>query len=160
MLFIHTIDKVLSSEKTQTSRLWKDDYTFSEDENDRELPNVVLSLKAWEMGKIRRLYQAGQVLSVQPNRGQKGIAKIRVLSLARRDVRNFSYDDLIAEGFGDSDSPFTWFFNVWTDMHDKTLSPAIVRNYGIVQAVKDRPKQFYDALVIKFELLDASPKPR
>lgn len=151
MLFIHTLDKVLSGEKVQTSRIWKDNYLFPSDYYDNEIRDCVLSRKAWDAGKIRHLYRIGQILSCQPARGAKGVAKILITELARRDVRDFSYEDIVREGFGNSNSPFTWFFNVWADMHDKSLSKTLQR-IGIT-ALSDRPSELYTALVIRFELV-------
>ncbi len=153
MLFIHTIDKVLSGEKTQTSRIWKDDYTFSWDEYDRELPTVVLSMKAWEAGKIRQLYRVGQTLAVQPKRGAKGVARIRILELAKRDVRNFASEDIQREGFED----ISEFLRVWVSMHDKELFRKI-EHYSqptnLTGAITDkRPEWFYRTLVVRFELV-------
>lgn len=153
MIFQKTLDQVLSGGKVQTSRLWKDDYTFPSDEYDREWPNVVLSMKAWEMGKIRRLYQVGQVLSVQPNRGQKGIAKIRVTELARRDVRNFTDEDIRREGF----ETRLGFYKVWYGMHFpsfvKLLEDDFVTEDWWLDSIKAQAKTHNDALVITFELL-------
>lgn len=159
MIFQHTIDSVLSGEKTQTSRIWKDDYTFSCDEYDRELPNVILSMKAFDAGKIHRLYQVGQVLSVQPARGQKGVAKIRILELAKRDVRSFTFAEIEKEGFEHAQD----FIQLWAQMHDKayyTTMPVKTfdgNSYDSVyekwlRGFSERPTEFYQALVIRFEL--------
>src|SRR5690348_12450666 len=117
MIFQHTLPQVLAGQKTQTSRIWKEDYTFSCDEYDRDLRDVVLSMKAWDAGKIRRLYQVGSILSVQPNRGSKGIARIHILELAKRDVRDFTKEDIQREGFAYKHE----FIETWIKMHDKPL---------------------------------------
>jgi hypothetical protein len=149
-IFQHTIDKVLSGEKTATSRLWKDDYVFSW--SDYEKPNqIVLSQKAWEKGKIRKLYYVGQILSVQPNRGAKGIAKIRVMELAKRDVRLFWPEDIRNEGFKRRNE----FLQVWISMHDKQVWRDTLNKTGVdyKHAVDQRPAALYQALVIRFELV-------
>ncbi len=157
MIFQHSLNAVLNGSKSQTSRIWKPDYVFSW--SDYEEPNqIVLSQKAWDAGKIRQLYRVGQVFSVQPNRGQKGVARIRILELAKRDVRTFDYTDIVREGFGASDSPYTWFFNTWISMHDVSLSKEIANktHVSVIEAIKGRPLEFYQALAIQFVLIDKS----
>lgn len=153
MIFQHTIDKVLSGEKCQTSRIWKDDYTFSWDEYDRDLRDVVLSMKAWDAGKIRHLYRVGQLLSVQPARAQKGVAKLRILELAKRDVRDFTDEDIAREGFEDRLS----FFRVWYGMHFppylKLLNDGFVTEDWWLESMKAQAPEKNTALVIKFELV-------
>lgn len=150
-IFAHTWELVLSGEKTQTSRIWKDDYFFPSDYYDKTIYTHLLSLKSWDAGKLRTLYSVGQVRSVQKSRGTKGIAKIRILELARRDVRAFTDEDIKTEGFPHK----TWFLHVWAEMHDKPMYNKL--DYAELgswhEEVAKRPKQFYDALVLKFKLL-------
>lgn len=152
MLFIHTIEQVLAQKKRQTSRLWKPDYVFSW--SDYEEPNqIVLSQKAWDAGKIRRLYYVGQELAVQAGRGQKGIARIRITELAKRDVRDFTEEDIRREGF----ESIHEFLRVWVSMHDKWLYKKIEhfsQPTNLTGAITDnRPDELYTALVIRFELV-------
>lgn len=150
MIFQHTIEHVLAGRKSQTSRIWKDDYFFPSDEYDRTIKDVVLSRKAWDAGNIRHLYRVGQELAAQPARGQKGVARIRILELAKRDVRDFTQDDIVREGFTDERG----FIQVWASMHDRWLWKLAMRQtFDFYNAVRARPYEFYQALVIRFELV-------
>lgn len=154
MIFSETWEEVLSGEKTQTSRLWKDDYFFPSDERDKTIYTHLLSLKAWESGKIRTLYRVGQTLAVQKARGAKGIARIRILELARRDVRTFTDEDFYRETGNETDSRDTLFWLTWLSMHDKP----VYKQFSDIQYLKDvlegREVKRYDALVIRFELIE------
>ena len=156
MIFQKTLEHVLAETKVQTSRIWKDDYTFSQDEYERDLPNVVLSLKAWEAGKIRKLYYVGQELAVQPARGSKGVARIRVTELLRADVRDFTHEDIEREGF----DSYKLFIDTWTSMHSAKLYKWCYQYPKNPQDIMelawhDKPAN-YDALVIRFELVKES----
>jgi hypothetical protein len=158
MIFQFTIDKVLSGEKCATSRLWKDDWFIPSDEYDRDIKNVILSLKAWDAGKIRHLYRVGQILSVQPARGQKGIAKIKVLELTKRDVRSYTDDDIRAEGFSDRLS----FYRTWYEMHFpsylKLLSDGYVDYDWWMESRRAQIPEKNTALFIRFVLQDVMEK--
>jgi hypothetical protein len=152
MLFMHTIDKVLTGTKTATSRLWKDDYVFSW--SDYEEPNqVVLSQKAWNEGKIRKLYYVGQVISAQPARGQKGVAKIRILALQKRDVRSYSEAEIAAEGYGSA----LEFYKVWYGMHLppflRLLTEEWVTPDKWLEMLSPQIAKHNTALFIRFELV-------
>lgn len=153
MLFIHTLDKVLSGAKTQSSRIWKDDYFFPSDYYDREIRNVVLSRKAWDAGKVRHLYRIGQVLSVQPQRGARDVAKIRITQLAKRDVRDFTDEDIQREGFTSADD----FYKIWYGMHFpayvKLLAEGYVNYDFWVESRKAMIPEKNTALVLNFELV-------
>ncbi len=152
MMFLHTLPQILSGQKTQSSRIWKDDYFFPSDYYDKTIYTTLLSHKAWDAGKVRTLYRLGQILSVQPSRGVKGVAKIKILELAKRDVRDFDESDIAREGFPNR----TWFLHTWTEMHDKLMHNTL--DYAALEAwheaLKTRPAQYYTALVICFELME------
>jgi hypothetical protein len=153
MIFLHTLDKVLSGEKTATSRLWKEDWFFPSDEYDRDVKSVVLSRKAWDAGKIRKLYYVGQILSAQPNRGQKGVAKIRILQLQKRDVRSYSEAEIAAEGYGSA----LEFYKTWYGMHFpayvKLLDEGRVTAEWWLDSMKAQIAKHNTALFIRFELV-------
>ena len=155
MIFQHTIDAVLAGRKTQTSRLWKPDYVFSWSEY--EEPNqVILSQKAWDKQQIRKLYYVGQELAVQPARGSKGVARIRVTELFRADVRDFTHEDIEREGF----DSYKLFIDTWTSMHSAKLYKWCYQYPKNPQDIMelawhDKPAN-YDALVIRFELVKES----
>lgn len=157
-IFQHTIDKVVSGSKVQTSRIWKDDYVFSW--SDYEEPNqIVLSQKAWDAGKIRKLYYVGQTLSVQPSRGAKGVAKIRITGLAKRDVRDFTAEDIRREGFLPTKSGFVDFYRVWYGMHFPAYVKLLDDNYvnadWWLDSMKAQIAKHNTALVIRFELVES-----
>jgi hypothetical protein len=153
MIFLHTLDKVLSGEKTATSRLWKEDWFFPSDEYDRDVKSVVLSRKAWDAGKIRKLYYVGQILSAQPNRGQKGVAKIRILQLQKRDVRSYSEAEIAAEGYGSA----LEFYKVWYGMHLppflRLLTEEWVTPDKWLEMLSPQIAKHNTALFIRFELV-------
>jgi hypothetical protein len=150
LIFQHTINQVLSGAKTQTSRIWKADYSALQDWNGRI--GIVYS-------KRRKLYYFGQELSVQPARGKTGVARIRITELAKRDVRDFTQEDIEREGFRHRHE----FFEVWVQMHDKPLWKWSQKfpELGFMSELRDKgewhvkrnPKD-YLALVIRFELLE------
>jgi hypothetical protein len=153
MIFAHTIEQVLLARKVQTARIWKDNYSVSgwRDDGSPSLKIIeVSSVSKATLFDTRKLYYVGQVLSVQPKRGAKGVAKIRVLELAKRDVRYFTKEDIKREGFSD----YRQFIQVWCSMHDKWLYKKAMREtFDFFDAVGVRPDELYTALVIRFELV-------
>lgn len=153
MIFQHTWESVLSGRKSQTSRIWKDDYFFPSDYYDKTIYNHLLSLKSWDAGKPRTLYRVGQTLAVQPARGKKAIARIKVLELAKRDVRNFDALDIAYEGF---DTRLD-FYKVWVGMHFPAYLKLLEDNYVTsdwwLDATRGQVANHWTALVIRFELL-------
>lgn len=103
MIFQHTIDLVLSGQKTQTRRIVKN--------GERPIYD------RWQIKSIRagrRLkWKVGKTYAVQPQRGAKGVARIELLEIRRQDVRDISDEDVLAEGFAGRDQ----FLNVWRQMH-------------------------------------------
>ncbi len=76
MMIFKQIDDVLSGRKTQTRRICKVDL------GGIVPPNVVV----------------GDVVAVQPGRGQKGIARIRITGTRCECLQDISEQDAIAEG--------------------------------------------------------------
>jgi hypothetical protein len=150
MIFQMTLDSVLSGGKTQTSRLWKDSWATSFVSPNSDAIRAIYSCHDKQPFKRLR-YEVGQVLSVQPARGQKGIAKIRILELAKRDVRNFDASDIAREGFPNK----SWFFHTWTQMHDKKAHNGFSETDAVFNEtfLISRPAEHYTALVINFELV-------
>jgi hypothetical protein len=149
MIFQFTLPQVLAGSKVQTSRIWKDNYALVDDEP--LTGNKVYSTVESKYAIARKLHYIGQVLSVQPARAAKGVAKIRVLELAKRDVRYFTKEDIKREGFSD----FRQFIQVWSSMHDKWLYKKAMREtFDFFDAVGVRPDELYTALVIRFELVE------
>lgn len=168
MIFQHTIDKVLSGEKTQTRRIVKpgEDNVrrYSVYSNQPAIETVV--------NGDRVVYQIGKDYAVQPGRGKPAVARIRVTGLRREDVRTISDDDVKAEGFSSREE----FLYAWVSMHDANAAfcedviggwaqwrrlPGEKRGKWRRGGLRDvyeylylnsRPAKFYDAWVIEFEL--------
>ena len=144
MIFQKTLEHVLSGEKTQTSRIWRENY----------LPEYfdghLLSVRN-PRGIL--LYYIGQELSVQPNRGMKGIARIRIQELHKADVRDFDADDFQREMLSD-----ILFYKTWASMHDKahykTTETHSTNEW--IKRLNLRHEERYTALVFIFELVKES----
>lgn len=160
VIFQFTHEAVLSGAKSQTSRLWRDNWEMGYNGigNTPKPYDACYSFSIIETqeGKsltYRKQYYIGQELSVQTARGTKGIAKIRILELTRRDVRSFDDEDYARETGNYADSRDTLFWLTWLSMHDKP----VYRQFSEIQYLSDvlngRDKKHYDALVIRFELL-------
>lgn len=140
MIFQHTIDKLLSGEKTQTRRLasWRDGHHGKATRMDL----TILSAKNWEVGKT---------YAVQPGRGKKAVGRIRITRIEYQDVRDISYPDVQSEGF----SSRVEFWQTWCGMHDKSALPfAPFESYEAVREyLMTRPADRYQAWVLAFTLV-------
>ena len=106
MIFQHTYGLVLSGRKTQTARVWKDWYMGEYDAFDE--------LIAVRDGNNNRLVtRVGQIRSVQPARTEEGVARIEILRLERKNVRDFDGKDVWREGFDSKEK----FLDLWQKMH-------------------------------------------
>jgi hypothetical protein len=114
MIFQHTLDAVLSGRKSQTSRIWKDDYLLQDD--------TLVSRKSG-----RRLYYVGQEFSVQPGRGKKAVARRRITQLEKWDVRDFTEADIQREGYSAGED----FLALWRSLH-KDNYIALVINFEAI----------------------------
>ena len=158
MIFQHTLAQVLSGKKTQTSRIWQDYYRignkngplseFCQKHGNGKFHRL-WSVKA---GKPRTVNYTGQKLAVQPGRGQRGVATIRVLKLWKQDVRTYTAEDAHREGFNGLYN----FLDTWVMMHDKPAW-AILDNQTVgdwYDYMQERPAERYTALRIEFELVE------
>lgn len=100
MIFAHTHQQVISGQKSQTRRIIKYGETF---DGERIVKNG------------RCMYQVGKTYAVQPNRGKKAIARIRLKQLRRETVQDITTHDAHAEGFDSVDS----FLETWQRIHGK-----------------------------------------
>lgn len=172
MIFQHTWEKVLSGEKTQTRRIVKPKTVFPS--NMRSTDNTdgdwmwhgkVFTASAckpgtgyWGLGytEARIKYEVGKTYAVQPGRGKKAVARIRILSIRREDVREISGQDVKAEGFDNRVA----FMNVWLQMHDPEIYE-IYRDYRFPHQeykqaapfLRSRPAERYDAWALTFEVV-------
>lgn len=81
------ITKILTGEKTQTRRPVKD-------------------------GKPCR-YLVGGDYAVQPGRGKRGVARIRVTAVRREQLRDLTAEDAVAEGFATPRD----LYDYWTQLY-------------------------------------------
>jgi hypothetical protein len=73
MIFLHTLEQVLSGKKTQTRRPIKPDTKF--------------------------VYRAGKDYAVQPVRGAKAVARFEALSVRKQPLGEMTEAEAVAEGF-------------------------------------------------------------
>jgi hypothetical protein len=166
MIFQHTIDAVLNGTKTQTSRIVKHTDVVTWVKPGELYRHRVEDLPTWDvdvssMNKAimcvscnnRQLWRVGNTYAVQPGRGQKAVARIRILQIRLMDVRYISAQDAVDEGFID----IYEFLKVWCKMHDpvgyKVVKP-ITSLYTVLPRIPllDRPAERYRAWVISFKL--------
>lgn len=152
MIFQHTWQKILSGEKTQTRRIVKDGDALSWV---KQMAGYCVALpiqKPIIARDGRYLYQVGKTYAVQPARGQKAIARIRITSIKQGDVRHISHADVLSEGFSSKRE----FLTVWFQMHDPYMLPladAIFASGEAMRTFRDRPAELYNAWVLGFELV-------
>ena len=179
MIFQHTIDKVLSGEKTQTRRLFKaGDYGWMCGYSNEINPStgrtgfIYSSVSNQQSEKIINRWQVGKTYAIQPGRSMKAVGRIEIVSIRCQDVRNISAKDAYAEGFAGKID----FLATWAGMHDKSLGLKIVDpavaffggHYAVkgaidfmgldeaLGAIAIRPAKRYQAWVLEFKLVKAS----
>jgi hypothetical protein len=129
-----SIEGILSGKKTQTRRLVGDTSYITRD-GTGEITRVIHD-------KGRRVkWQVGKTYAVQPGRGKKQVARIRVLKIRREDVRYISQSDVIAEGFSCEHE----FWATWKALND----PGLQLEGNLFR----RPDHLYDVWVLNFELV-------
>jgi len=152
MIFQHTIDKVLSSEKTQTRRIVKPGDVLVSIENPfggykpvkvvNPNMNAPYGYERWVIGKT---------YAMQSGRGVKAEGRIRITGIRREDVRDISEADVKAEGF----ASYEHFVQTWCHMHDAAACREADKLKGIhiCGAARTRPAERYQAWAITFELV-------
>jgi len=165
MIFSETWEKVLAGTKTQTRRPARPSDYFRGDKGNGFSGQQYVS---WVGTESRVRYRVGQVLSVQPKRGQSAIKvvwfgnitvlasycdeinqqfavplRIKILDIWREDVRNISAADVVAEGFETRDD----FLRVWIKFYDNTR----MMQSDPFFYLKDRPRDKYMAWCLSFE---------
>ena len=161
MIFAHTFQAVLDGRKNQTRRLVKPGDASYDDGF-----GYIVSVYRNE----RCVYDVGKTYAVQPGRGRKAVARIRITDIRREDVREISVEDVIAEGVERRSE----FLETWTQMHDKPAKSYLdcdLRGTAYRQTSNDiplyvysewdnylvrRPAERYAAWVIEFELVNGS----
>lgn len=90
-------------------------------------------------GRLR--WQLGDDYAVQPGRGRKAVARIRLSIIRLEDVREISLADAQAEGFAD----VAGFLEVWRLMHDYP------HRHDPIESLSGRPLDRYFAFMLEFE---------
>ncbi len=107
MIFRHTWIKILSGQKTQTRRLVRDsDRLWSVEHEGRELEKVL-----WRGERVK--WRTGRSYAVQPDRGKKAVARIRLLDIRYQFLAHVSEEEAQAEGF----SSLAEFIEIWVKIH-------------------------------------------
>jgi hypothetical protein len=104
MIFQYTLSVVLNRSKTQTRRIMK-----SDDVVVRALDNQIQSVTH----KGRTKWEVGKTYSVQPRRGAKAVARIRLKKIRSENVSRISTADALAEGFKSRQA----FLTTWRQIH-------------------------------------------
>lgn len=160
MIFQHTWEKVLSGEKTATSRIVKlCDIGQMNSIGGADMEPGEGIYAVMDHNTSRTIYAVGQDYAVQPGHGQKAVGRIRITSIERYDVRTITEARARAEGYSD---PLE-FLGTWVSMHDKTYwarrsSEFVYRKDGIRSDIMYRLSQrqtgYYDAWFLTFTLLE------
>ena len=107
MLFIHTIDKVLSGEKTQTRRLAKDDegMIFGRVGSIcQDIEEYINSYPRMGVSYIERVrFQIGKTYAAQPGRGKPQQGRIKITAIRCEHLLEITDADAIKEGFASRD---------------------------------------------------------
>ena len=131
MIFAYTVDKVVEGIKSQTRRLIKPNEQL--DANQQR----VISLNN------RTVYEVGKSYAVQPGRGKKAVARIRLTGIRCETVANISDADAHAEGFLSRQA----FIHTWYSIHGKTASlqqPVWVLEFELCAIAAPELKELYD----------------
>lgn len=149
MIFQHTIDKVLSGEKTQTRRIVKPGEEFYPADMGDAAAVMHKGFSAY-----RLVYEVGRTYAIQPGRGKPAVARMRITDIRREDVREISWEDADAEGFVSA----THFLLLWTKMHDpehyKRYPTTGQQSLAIEQGILcQRPAERYQAWALTFEVV-------
>lgn len=154
MIFQHTIDKVLSGEKTQTRRIVKpgDVRVCVESPFGGWQPVKITGIGKYNQSIIR--WEIGNTYALQRGRGVKAEGRIRITGIRREDVRDISEADVKAEGF----ASYEHFVQTWSYMHDAAACREADKLKGIhiCGAARTRPAERYQAWAITFELVKES----
>ena len=124
MIFQYTLDLLLSGRKTQTCRIAKPSETAVR-ASDGTIEAVTL--------KGRDKYRVGKTYAVQPSRNESAVARIRLISLERKNVADITLTEAQAEGYTSREE----FLAVWVSIHGEKNANA-------------------EVWVLKFELLPAN----
>lgn len=82
---------------------------------------------------------------------QRGYMPLRILitDIRREDVRDISLEDAEAEGFVARSS----FWKVWCEFYDKSALPLFDSEFYLMDALKKRPDELYQAWAYTFEVV-------
>jgi len=145
-----SIEKILAGKKTQTRRP-----ALPSDEIVRTMTQGKYPERGvYQVFRNGRLHwQCGKTYAVCPGRGKKQVARIKVWRIKWEDVRNMSYEDIIAEGF---EHPFG-FLETWCGFYDPPYIETMKAEAHLSSApgarasLRLRPNELYQAWALTFE---------
>lgn len=109
MIFVYTLQNVLAGKKTQTRRLAR------EGERLVVKPTPEGDVTVIETAAKRVMYQTGRTYAVQPGRGKKAVARMRITDLKCECVEDVTLQGARAEGYPSRQA----FLDVWHDIYGK-----------------------------------------
>ena len=109
MIFQHTIEQILDGSKTQTRRVVKDGQYCSH--------NAQRGIYCVFEARDRLKYMLDKTYAVQPGRGKKGVARIRITGIRQERVQDITAEDAKAEGCEGNYAPTKGFFNLKEHPH-------------------------------------------
>jgi hypothetical protein len=137
------VAKILAGKKTMTSRPKKSGDLAYPDSSYQQIGCV-------RDGKGRLRWRVGDTYAIQPGRGEKGIARFRLLHIASVDVRDFVQLEAVAEGFQDR----VEFWQIWCRFYDPLWKGLDENSIDLFMWLRDRPHHLYDAWALTFELVE------
>lgn len=148
MQFAHTHGLIFreTNPKTQTRRIWKDNWSLTTDKygtkqiiTDPVLRSCTRNYEEFHEMVSTIVYQVGKTYAVQPGRGKPANGRIRVVDLREERVQDITEADAVAEGLsevrgplgkimweyarlgGQFESPRACYRCLWDSIHGKTL---------------------------------------
>lgn len=121
MIFQHTLEPVLTGQKTQTRRLAKAGETAVYDAD-----HALVEVRA--NGRVK--YRVGGTYAVQPSRNMAAVARIRLLAIEQKRANDVSAAEARAEGYAHPDD----FLAAWQAIHgtNKRSVPVWVLTFELV----------------------------
>ena len=142
------VEKILMKWKWQTRRLRKPGEEPGEPIYDTYWDRYSYTHVTSPNGRVK--WKVGSTYAVQPGRGQKQVARFRLLKIREEDVRGISNEDAFAEGFPVCAARY-WFLKTWCGFHDK---PGLKCLHVDDDWLEERPVNRYRAWALDFELVE------
>jgi hypothetical protein len=124
MIFQATWQQVMDGTKTETRRLVKPEHRpIMEGNQVVEVHVIQPPHRLSGIYRERLLWQVGHTYAVQPGRGQKAVARIRLTGIRRERLQDITPEQAYNEGmvhFAAPHIPLTLIFaRVWDSLHDR-----------------------------------------